>query len=167
MVWVRSEYAGELAVLSAWLATLIPWNVTYSPEIAGGRLLFVRFPFAEVRFAFGVPLAESVAVFHPLAAVELQRGQSVQVAYEAWVVGAAILAVAVLFSVLYYAREDRVEAGPVDPVRTMGGLLGLAALSFAAATALLIERGFPGVPIPIGVVLLFALSGVLLTVDRA
>mgnify|MGYP000224076028 CR=1 FL=1 len=28
--WVRSEYAPELAVVSAWLAVLIPWNVTLS-----------------------------------------------------------------------------------------------------------------------------------------
>jgi hypothetical protein len=34
------------------------------------------------------------------------------------------------------------------------------------ATYLLATRGFPGVPVPVGVVVLLALAGVLLTVDR-
>lgn len=33
MPWVRSEYAGETAVVSAWLAALVPWSVTYQPAL--------------------------------------------------------------------------------------------------------------------------------------
>lgn len=165
MVWVRSAYAGELAVLSAWLSALIPWNVTYSPDVAGGSLLFVRFPFFQVRYTFGVPFTSAVAVTDPLSAVSFQAGQRLQVAYEVWAVGAAVLLAAVAFSVLYYAREERVEAGPLDPVRVLGAGLGVAGGLFLAANYLL-TRGFPGLPLPVGAVFLLVFAGVLLTVDR-
>jgi len=61
-MWVRSEYANELAVLSAWLALLLPWNVsrvTRTDELSQGgglvntevdsSIFFLRFPFAEVQ----------------------------------------------------------------------------------------------------------------------
>ena len=166
MVWVRSEYAGELAVLSAWLCAFVPWNVTYSPDVGGG-LLFVRFPFFQIRYAFGDTLARTFVVSDPLSAVAFQRGQSIQLAYQAWVVGAAVLLAAVLLSVAYYAHEKTVEAGPVDPVRAMGTLLLSAGVVLTAATALLVTRGLPGVPIPVGLAFLYAFGGVLLTIDRA
>lgn len=166
MVWVRSEHAGALAVVSAWLTALIPWNVTYSSAVSGGSVLFVRFPFFQVRYAFGVPFADAVQIADPLSAVAFQSGQTIQVAYQVWAAGAAVLAVAVAFSVLYYVREDAVETGPIDPVRLMGGLLALAGVVLSVATVLLVTRGFPGVPIPLGVVFCFVFAGVLLSVDR-
>jgi len=166
MVWVRAEHAGALAVVSTWLAALVPWNVTYSANVSGGAVLFVRFPFFQVRYAFGVPLARRVAVSDPLSAVAFQAGQTIQVAYQAWAVGAAILAVAVVVAAGYYRYEAAVEAGPIDPVRLLGGLVGLAGVVLAAATYLLATRGLPGVPIPVGVVVLLVLGGVLLTVER-
>lgn len=166
MVWVRAEYAGALAVVSTWLAALVPWNITYSLDISGGAVLFVRFPFFQIRYAFGVPLARRVAVSDPVSAVAFQAGETIQVAYQAWAVGAGILAVAVVVATAYYRYEDAVEAGPIDPVRLLGGLVGLSGVVLAAATYLLATRGFPGVPIPIGVVVLLVLGGVLLTVDR-
>lgn len=165
MVWVRSEYAGELAVLSAWLSAFIPWNVMLS-SVAGGSVLFVRFPFVQVRYTYGVPFASGVAVFDPLSAISFQSGNTIAVAYQAWAVGAGIFAVAFCFSIAYYLAEDRVEALPLDPVRLMGALLGLSGLGFAAATYLLVTRGFPGFPIPVGVVFLLVFAGVLLTIDR-
>jgi hypothetical protein len=167
MVWVRSEYAGELAVLSAWLCSLMPWNVTYSPSVAGGALLFVRFPFFQIRYTFGLPIASGTLVMDPLSAIRFQEAASIQLAYQVWAVGAVVLAVAVALSIVYYVREDAVEAGPVDPVRLMGGLLALSGTVLAGATALLVTRGFPGLPIPLGVVFLFAFGGVLLTIERA
>jgi uncharacterized protein (TIGR04206 family) len=166
MVWVRSEYAGPLAVVLTLLSTLLPWNVTYSGNVSGGSVLFVRFPFFQIRYAFGVPFADAVRVSDPLSAVAFQAGNSIQVAYEAWTVGAAVLGVALLVAVAYYVREDAVESGPVDPVRLLGGLLGLAGAVLAVATYLLATRGFPGVPIPVGVVFLLAFAVLLLTVDR-
>lgn len=165
MVWVRSEYAGELAVVSAWIAALTPWNLTYSPEIAGGSLLFVRFPFFQVRFTWGVPAAAPIAVSDPLSAIGFQAGQSLQLAYQVWAVGAGFLAFALVLSVAYYLREARLEAARLDPVRVMGGLLGAGGAVLAVSTYLVVTRGFPGYPVPLVVVhLVFA--GLLLTVDR-
>jgi uncharacterized protein (TIGR04206 family) len=166
MPWVRAEYAGALAVVSTWIAAFVPWNLTYSPDVSGGAVFFVRFPFFQIRYAFGVELTRRVAVSDPLSAVAFQAGQSIQVAYQAWAVGAGVLAVAVAVATVYYRYEDAVESGPVDPVRLLGGLLGLSGLVLVVATYLLATRGFPGVPVPVGVVVLLALAGVLLTVDR-
>lgn len=165
MVWVRSEHAGALAVVSTWLCAFLPWNVTYSSSIAGVNLLFVRFPFVELQYAWG--LSQRVAVRDPLSALALQSGQSVEIAYQAWAAGAAVLALAVVFSVGYYLREERVEAGPVDPVRLLGGLLGVVGVTLAVATYLLATRGIPGIPLPVGVVISLVFAGVLLTVERS
>ncbi len=165
MVWVRSEYAGELAVLSTWLSAFIPWNVMLS-SVAGGSVLFVRFPFLQIRYTYGVPFAEGSLILDPLSAISFQAGNSIAVAYQAWAVGAAVFAVAFAFSILYYLAEERVEALPVDPVRVVGGLLGLTGVVLAVATYLLLTRGFPGIPIPLGVVFLLLFGGVLLTIDR-
>jgi uncharacterized protein (TIGR04206 family) len=165
MVWVRSEYAGELAVLSTWLSAFIPWNVMRS-SVAGGSVLFVRFPFLQVRYTYGVPFAEGALLLDPLSAISFQAGNSIAVAYQAWAAGAGVFAVAFVFSLAYYAAEERVEALPVDPVRVVGTLLTLTGVVLAVATYLLFTRGFPGVPIPVGVVFFFLFGGVLLTVDR-
>jgi uncharacterized protein (TIGR04206 family) len=165
-MWVRSEYAGELAVLLTWLSAFLPWNVTYSSGIGRGALLFVRFPLVQIRYSFDVPLARSVAVADPLSAIAFQRGQSIELAYQAWAVGAAVFVVALVVSVLYYHDESWAESWAVDPVRLLGGLLFATGVGFAVATYLLLTRGFPGVPIPIGVVFLLLFGGLLLIVDR-
>ena len=165
MVWVRSEYAGELAVVSVWLSVLVPWNVSVA-TLSGGSLVFVRFPFGQIRYNFGVPLARGIALSDPLSAFAFQQGQTIGTAYAAWVVGAGVLAVAVAYSLVYYAREARVESWPLDPVRAIGALLAVTAVVFGVATFLLVTRGFPGFSLPVGVLLQFAFAGVLLTVER-
>ena len=165
MVWVRSEHAGALAVVSTWLCALVPWNVTYTSSIAGVSLLFVRFPFVEIQYAWG--LSQRVAVRDPVSAMTLQSGQTVAVAYQAWILAAAVMALAVLFSVGYYLREDRVEAGPIDPVRLLGAFLGVVGVVFAVATYFLSTKGIPGIPLPLGVVISLVFAGILLTVERS
>jgi hypothetical protein len=165
-MWVRSEYAGELAVLSTWLSTLIPWNVTYASGVGGGALLFVRFPLFQVRYTFGVPLAQGIVVSHPLSALAFQRGQGLAVAYRVWTVAAVAFLAALVVSVLYYRNESWVESWAVDPVHLLGGLLAGTGGFLAVATYFLVTRGFPGVPVPVGVVFLLAFGVVLLTVDR-
>lgn len=179
MVWVRSEYAGELAVVLTWLSALIPWNVTYSPSVGGGSALFVRFPFFQIRYVWGVPIAQPVRLTVPVpgwllpgifprdfSALAFQADQAILLAYRTWAVGAAALGVAVALSIAYYRYEERVEALAVDSVRLLGALLGLTGVVLAVATYYLFTRGFPGVPLPLGVVFLLAFGGLLLTVDR-
>lgn len=165
-MWVRSEYAGELAVLLTWLSALLPWNVTYSSGIGSGALLFVRFPLLQIRYTFGLPIARGTRIADPLSAIAFQRGQALELAYQVWAVGAAVFAVAVVVSILYYRNESWAESWPVDPVRLLGALLLGTGAVFAGATYLLLIRGFPGAPIPIGVVFLLLFGGLLLTVDR-
>jgi hypothetical protein len=166
-MWVRSEHAGALAVLSAWLGALVPWNLSVVSGVAGGNALFVRFPLLEVRYAFGLPVARATLVLDPLSALAFQRGTRVAVGYRAWLVGAGLVVAALALSVVYYRREAAVEAGPVDPVRLMGVLLLGAGLSFAVASYLIAVHGLPAVPVPVGTLLLLVLGGVLVTVERA
>lgn len=48
----------------------------------------------------------------------------------------------------------------------MGALLLAAAVVLTVATYLVLTRGFGGLPIPVGVVFLYALGGILLAVER-
>jgi len=164
-MWVRSEYAGELAVLLTWLSAFIPWNVSFA-SASGASVVFVRFPLVQVRYVFGIALARGVAVADPLSAIAFQEAQPIELAYQVWAAGAAVFVVALAVSVLYYRDEAWAESWPVDPVRLLGGLLLGTGLVFAGATSLLLSRGFGGLPIPIGVVFLCLFGGVLLTVER-
>lgn len=179
MVWVRSEYAGELAVLSTWVAALLPWNLHYAPGVAGGALLYVRFPLLQIRYAFGLSLIRGTQVGLPVppplvdstgfvvSAMGFQDNAGLTSAYEVWAVAAAVYLVAVGISVLYYRDEDRVEAWSVDPVSLLGGLL-LAVAGLLGASSYLAFRAdaFPGVPVPVGVFIVGLLGVVLLGADR-
>lgn len=176
-MWVKSEYAGELAVLSAWLAALVPWNVTYSTFGDLGSMLFVRFPLFQVQFErltidlggefrqSGVQVVDGVWVADPWSALQFYASGATGTANAAWFAGGVVVGLALLLSVAMYVNEERVEAGPVDPVRAMGALLGLGSLLLAASTYLFWQV-VPGVPIPVGVVVLLVLSATLLTVER-
>lgn len=54
MAWVRSEYASEFAVLSAWLAMVLPWNVVYHTSVPtplrDSEIAIVRLSIVEVQF---------------------------------------------------------------------------------------------------------------------
>jgi hypothetical protein len=93
-------------------------------------------------------------------------------AYLTWSFGVVVLFVAVVLSLLMYVEADGLDALPVDPVRLMGVLLGVVALSYSAATVLL-YRNFPGTLLnleqlflPLGPAIYVVFGGVLLTVDR-
>lgn len=168
MTWVRSEYAGELAVVSAWLAALLPWNVTYTTiPGTGGSALYLRFPLLQIRYIFGLELAERVSVDHPVGALDLVSGAP-EILYRLWITGAAVVVLAVLLSFAMYAAETTVEERlPVHPVRVMGALLGGAGVLLTAATAAIVTNGDfgGGLPVPVGLAVLFLLSGSLLRAD--
>lgn len=163
-LWVRSEYAGELAVLSAWIAALLPWSVTATRAL-GGSLLLVRFPLFEVQYRIGLPLGRAVDVVDPLSAASAQTGTTAATGYDVWTAGALVVAAALSLSLAYYAAEERLEAAPLDPVRTMGLLLLGGSVLLGAATVSLFG-GFPGLTVPVGVPLTAVLGVVLLLADR-
>lgn len=179
MVWVRSEYAGELAVLSTWVAALVPWNVHYAPLSEGASLLFVRFPILQVRYVFGLSLIRGTQIGLPappqlvdstgfvVSAIGFQDNTALSDAYWVWAIGALVYVAALGLSLLYYHDEDRVEGWRFDPVRVLGGLLVTTAGLFGVASYLAWgANAFPGVPIPVGVLIVGLLGGVLLAADR-
>jgi len=167
--WVKPEYANELAVLSAWLSVLLPWNVNYTAELIGeGRFLFVRFPFFQVRYNFGVPIGRAIRLDSPLGAARFQSGGgSLALPYWIWTTAAVVFGLAVALSVVFYLREEWVESWPVDPVRLIGAVLGVGTLGLGVATYYLYVQGFPGLKLPLGLVLIAALAVTLLVVDRS
>lgn len=167
-VWVRSEYAPELAVVFAWFAALIPWNVTLSQLSNVGTVLFVRFPLFQVRYAYGIPLAEGIVVKDPYSAWRWQfrGGATIAEAYAVWVAGAALIGAALVLSLAMYFREETTTRRLRRPVQIMGGLLALGGVAHALATVLLSLRGFPGVPVPVGVVFEVVFGGLLLGAER-
>lgn len=164
MVWVRSEYAGELAVLSVWANALIPWSVSVASD-TGVQLVVVRFQFFLLQYLFGVSLGAQEMPFQTvLAAVEFEAG-AIREAYLIWLASAAVFAVALLLSIAYYVAEERVERAPVDPVRTLGVLLVLTAVGETVA-AWGLWNTYPGTLVPVGVVFLYLLGGLLVVVER-
>lgn len=66
-MWVRSKYTSELAVLSAWLSVLIPWNVAFHTETRlpldlDSDIYFFRFAFFELQLRQPVAFPEAELV---------------------------------------------------------------------------------------------------------
>ena len=160
-VWVRAQYANELAVVATWLCALLPWSV--SVDVAGrATLLEVRFAFAFVRYLFGVPGGTVVAT--PVRGTAVYAATDPFVAgYRPWLAALAVLALAFALSVALYVREDRTAARLRSPLRAFGVLLGLSGVLFAAAAWEF--RRYPGVLVPLGVPVQVAFAAVLLTAD--
>lgn len=166
-MWVRSEYAGELAVLSAWVSALLPWSVTVlSPRETDLEftLVIIRYAYFQLQFLRNLTLPNA-EVFFWLHEVPGFVAPAVEPAAWTAVAAGAVFALPLAFSVTYYAAEERVESLPVDPVRLMGGLLGASALAYSAAFALFWQRK-AGVTIPVGLLFTWLFTGLLLTVDR-
>lgn len=165
-MWVKSEYASELAVLSAWVAMVLPWNVVYFPNAAGGStVVFLRFALVEIQVRAatiitvvnnrtgdvqrvaadgllaqqfpGTELAADVFLTTPPTAALFYEAPRLQQASIAWTVAAASFLLAFVLSLALYTREEAVrERLPVDPVRLMGALLAAGAVGTALATGL-------------------------------
>jgi uncharacterized protein (TIGR04206 family) len=86
-------------------------------------------------------------------------------AYYVWLAAGVVVGLALLLSVVYYAREEDLEArSPVNPVRLMGGLLTLAGLLLLVSLVLL-WQGFFGLTVPVGAIIVLLLGVVLLRVE--
>lgn len=165
-MWVRSEYAGEFAVLSAWLCALLPWTVNYASR--DGVMLFrIHFVYLFLQFVPGIDLGDG---YVPWVFVHDGPGfpdnATVVFGYQLWVLGAALFTLPLVLSVVYYVYDDRLEErSPVDPVRVMGGLLVAAAVPLTGATYFL-ATGLVGYTVPVGVLFMYVLGGLLLVAER-
>jgi uncharacterized protein (TIGR04206 family) len=166
MAWVKSEYAGEFAVLATWLVGLAPWSISLF-EIEGVTVIGFRFLPFRFQFIFGATLPGERPFLWAWQVAGFQGSDPLSLA---GTLGFAALAVFLLplgLSLYYYAAEDRVEATlPADPVRVFGGLLGLVGVLTLAASGLFIAS-FPGITVPVGALVALAFAYLLLTVDRA
>jgi uncharacterized protein (TIGR04206 family) len=162
-MWVRSKYAGELAVLSTWLCGLAPWSVTViAREAATGY--FFWFHAFNLLFTpgFDVPGGRPLWVWGFLD-FPIYRGETT-VTY-LWLAGAAVFAVALALSVAYYVDEQRVESMRVDPVRTLGGLLVASGLLLGGAYVLMFQN-LLGTSVPVGILLQLVFGVVLVQTER-
>jgi len=166
MAWVKSEYAGEFAVLATWLVGLAPWSVSLF-EIEGLTVIGFRFLPFRFQFIFGETLPGERPFLWAWEVAAFQESDPLTLA---GTLGFAALVVFLLplgLSLYYYAAEDRVEAAlPVDPVRVFGGLLGFVGILTLAASGLFITS-FPGITVPVGALVALVFAYLLVTVDRA
>ena len=165
-MWVRSEYAGELAVLSAWLCALLPWSVSYATP-GDVRVFRIHFLYVLFQFVPGVDLGQGPVPFVPVVdGAAFANDDAVAFAYRLWLLAALVFALVLAWSVAYYVADERLEArSPLDPVRVMGALLVLTAVPLSVATYYLLVA-LPALTVPVGVVFMYLFGGLLLVVDR-
>ncbi|MBX0285522.1 TIGR04206 family protein [Halomicroarcula sp. F28] len=164
MAWVKSEYAGELAVLSTWLVAVAPWSVSIFREGPLTAVVFRFLPF-RIQYLYGVSISNELNFVWAWRA--MQFPDNTGRAAVLWTLALAVVAVAVCASAYYYHREaEFTDRLPLHPVRFFGGLLGVGGLLVLVATVLLnLAGGFFGTTIPVGALVAPVLAAVLLTVD--
>jgi len=175
MVWVKSEYAEELAVLLTWLSALLPWSISYGTFAVTSSqdltLVILRFPFVAIRYQLGVQLLSGTDVKTPVGfreeVVNAGGGTLAQLpGYDLWLVGVGLLAVALVVSFLMYFEVDALDAVPVDPVRLQGALLLALSLALLGSSAYLFTTQ-AALFVPFGVLLQLAFGVILLRAERA
>lgn len=168
-MWVEPEYAGEVAVLSTWIAALLPWSVTFfQREMTQGGVVtavWIRFLPGRFLYVFGLGFVQESPYRWVWDVPSFVATPGETIAGYVWLVGAAVFLVALAVSVVYYVDEQRVESWRFDPVRLLGGLLVTAGAVLLVATAIL-WRYQGGMILPVGVVFQLGLGIVLLRVDR-
>jgi uncharacterized protein (TIGR04206 family) len=162
-MWVRSEYAGELAVLSTWLCALLPWSVTRFSD-AGISAVTIRFLPVRFLYIFGteLPGERPVLFLWQVPGFVGTRGETL--AAYAWIAGTLAFLVPLGISVAYYLREGAVESR-IDPVRVLGALLVAVGLVFLVPVGLLWYY-VGGLTLPVGVLFQLGLGAVLLRTER-
>lgn len=165
MVWVKSEYADELAVIVTWLSMVLPWSVAYNSKgPLGSHLAFVRVSIFELQLRFpsnitfnGVPLDVARALdvvyngfqiggnfygsFPPTAALfyegtNFEYAGALALGNAFWSLGGLCMLVAFALSIAMYRRENATRARlPIAYPRLAGWLLIAASVCLAVATA--------------------------------
>lgn len=180
MAWIKAEYAEEVAVVTTWLATFLPWSVSYTGDApAESRLFFLRFPVFDLQVRFptevtvdgtvvdagvpemlaaeygGVGLLGNVHVVLPPTRLGSVAGAA-GTAYLLWTAAMVLTLALFVLSLAMYRREETVQAMvPLGYVRLTSIAFGLLTVLLAAATAMFSQSdGAYGSPVPVGVVLI-------------
>jgi uncharacterized protein (TIGR04206 family) len=170
MVWVRKEYAGELAVVFTWLSAFLPWSVSWlnvtMDGLGGVTVVNIRFPLFQFHYLFGVSFGQQSLGNLVQFVHEIPRFVPGNQRLEAWLwVGAAAAYLGLLgLSVAYYADEDSVaDILPVDPVRLFGAGLGLVGVTLVGTSVMLFSHQ---TTVPIGAPFMALFGVLLLRIDR-
>jgi uncharacterized protein (TIGR04206 family) len=132
-MWARSEYAGELAVLSTWLCALLPWSVTlFSPQ--GLTALTFRFLPLRLLYILGAELPGERPLLFVWQVPGFVATPGETLAATAWLAGSAAFLVPLGLSVVYYLREEGLEAR-VTPRLAFGLVAASGGLVLATALA--------------------------------
>jgi len=169
-MWIRSEYAGEFAVVFTWVSALLPWSVTVFERalVEGGgpvTAVWIRFLPGRFLYVFGLGLPGDSPYRWVWEVPDFVATSGETIASYLWLVSAATVLVAVLVSVVYYLDEARVESWRVDPVRLLGNLLFVSGGLLLGAVAVLF-RFQGGVTVPVGGLFQVGFGVVLLRVER-
>lgn len=163
-VWIRSDSERTVGGAIAVVAFLLPWEVTYIADIAGGSLLYVRFPVVEFQYAMGIQAAPPVVVRLFTAAAALHASGPLAPAYQAALVGGILTIIAAVLGVSLLVTEE--GSGGSTLVRGVGALVFAAGVAFFAAWVLVLTRGAAGIDIPLGAVVTPVLGAVLVGAER-
>lgn len=163
-LWITKESERSVAGVAALFGVLLPWDVTYISNIAGGRLVYFRFPLWEFQWATGIQSVQPIRLRIVNEAWALHRGGPLEAAYDAYLAGAAFVALGALLAIGLYVSERR--DGGINPTRVVGGLLVVGGVTFLIGWWLLVTRGASGIDIPLGATLTTALGAVLVLADR-
>jgi uncharacterized protein (TIGR04206 family) len=164
MVWVKSEYAGEVAVLATWLGAFLPWSVGWL-GISGVQVVSLRFPLARIQYIFGATVPGEKPFLWAWEVPAFAGSPELTLAAQLGLIGGEVYLVALLVSVVFYVAEEWLMAQPVDPVRLLAALLSIVGLALTGAGFMLVRYDASTV-IPIGGPLMLALGALLATADR-
>lgn len=171
-LWVNNEYINELTVFLGFCIALIPWNIQLVSISDIGRMVFVRFPFFQIRYQLGFELGEQNLILTPLGAYNYQAGNPMADPYLWWVAAATPLAIAVLLACTMYTLDHNATPGTLDALqnhariplaRIMGGLMAIGTVALIGSTYLLATTGFQGINIPVGILFTAIFAWILLT----
>jgi uncharacterized protein (TIGR04206 family) len=168
-MWVKSEYAGEVAVLSTWLCALLPWSVSVFQASAGQgpsvTAVWLRFLPGRFLYLLGA-LQRGEGPWDwawEVPGFVASRGETL--AAFAWLAGAIVFLLPLALSLVYYLDEERVESWDMDPVRFLGTLLVISgSLLVVASSLLFLDQA--GTTVPVGTLIQLGLGVALLRVER-
>ncbi|MFB6103902.1 MAG: hypothetical protein ABEJ57_02290 [Halobacteriaceae archaeon] len=163
-LWIRSDSERTVGGVIAVVAILLPWDVTYIADIAGGSLLYVRFPLFEFQYAMGIQTAPTVVVRLATAAADLHATGPLAPAYQAALAGAAIAIIAAILGLSLLVTDA--GTGATRIVRLLGVLVAASGVAFFVAWVMVLTRGAPGIDLPLGAIVTPILGAVLVVAER-
>ncbi|WP_439026889.1 DUF7549 family protein [Haloarchaeobius sp. DT45] len=132
MVWIRSEYTEEFAVLTAWLSMLLPWSIVYGKASLVGdaaketTVVIFRFPLFGIRYVLGSGFIDGTTIQTPLGFYQETSGTIPEqaAAHLGWTLALGVMVLLLAVSILMYLEvEAVVDRLPGRGVYVVGALM--------------------------------------------